>query len=56
MINNLCILFSLAIVVYVAIRASVLDAKRPWFQKTTPVETVPDTAPGGARHPMRARR
>ena len=39
MINNLSILFSLAMVVYVAVRASFLDAKRPWFE----------TAPGNER-------
>ena len=56
MINNLCILFSLVIVVYVAVRASMLDAKRPWFPKTAPVEARPGTAPGDARRPAQARR
>lgn len=50
MINNLSILFSLATVVYVVIRASVLDAKQPWFPKAPP----PETPPGDARR--RARR
>ncbi len=48
MINNLCILFSLAMVVYVVVRASMLDAKRPWFEKEAP--------PGNARGPARTRR
>ncbi len=55
MINNLCILFSLAMVVYVAVRASVLDAKRPWFQRAAATE-APDTTPGDARRPARTRR
>ena len=55
MINNLCILFSLVMVVYVAVRASVLDAKRPWFQKATAVEG-PDATSGDARRPARTRR
>lgn len=53
MINNLCILFSLTMVIYVVIRAAMLDAKRPWFQK---VETPPEAASGPARPPARARR
>ena len=56
MINNLCILFSLVIVVYVAVRASMLDAKRPWFPKAGSTEALPDTAPGDARRPAWARR
>ncbi len=52
MINNLCILFSLAMVVYVVVRASTLDAKRPWFEKATPM----DETSGSARPPARARR
>ncbi len=56
MINNLCILFSLAMVVYVAVRASMLDAKRPWFPKAAPTEALPGTAPGDARRPAQARR
>lgn len=56
MINNLSILFSLAMVVYVVVRASVLDAKQPWFPKAAPPEAPPGTAPGGARRPARARR
>ncbi len=54
MINNLCILFSLATVVYVVVRASMLDAKQPWFPKAAPPEAPPGTAPGDARHPARA--
>lgn len=52
MINNLCILFSLAMVAYVVVRASMLDAKRPWFEKATPAEAPP----GDARAPAQARR
>ncbi len=52
MINNLCILFSLAIVVYVIVRASMLDAKQPWFEKATSAEAPPSDA----RPPVRARR
>ena len=52
MINNLSILFSLATVVYVIIRASMLDAKQPWFAKAAPSEAPP----GDARRPARARR
>ncbi len=51
MINNLCIVFSLAMVVYVVVRASMLDAKRPWFERATPAEP-----PGPARTPAQARR
>ena len=53
MINNLCILFSLAMVIYVVVRAAMLDAKRPWFQKA---ETPSEAAPGPARPPARSRR
>ncbi len=53
MINNACILFSLGMVIFVAVRAAMLDAKRPWFQKTTPAETPPAPLPGGARRPAR---
>ncbi len=49
MINNLCILFSLAMVVYVVARAAMLDAKRPWFEKTAPTE------PPGHAPPRRRR-
>ncbi len=52
MINNLSILFSLATVVYVIVRASMLDAKQPWFPKAPP----PEAPPGDALHPARARR
>ena len=52
MINNLSILFSLVTVVYVVVRASMLDAKQPWFPKATP----PEGAPGDAPRPARARR
>ena len=55
MINNLCILFSLVTVVYVVVRASMLDAKRPWFPKAGS-EALPDTVPGGAPRPAWARR
>lgn len=54
MINNLCILFSLAMVVYVAVRASVLDAKRPWFQTATAAEAS-DSTPGDAHRPAQTR-
>ena len=53
MINNLCILFSLAMVVFVAVRSAMLDAKRPWFQKATSAETPPPPLPGDARRPTR---
>ena len=56
MINNLSILFSLAMVVYVIVRASMLDAKQPWFPKAAPAEAPPDTAHGDARRPAWARR
>ena len=56
MINNLCILFSLAVVVHVAVRASMLDAKRPWFPKAAPAEAPPGTARGDARRAAWARR
>lgn len=56
MINNFCILFSLTMVIYVVIRAAMLDAKRPWFQKAAPAETLPEAASGPARPPARARR
>ena len=56
MINNLSILFSLVTVVYVIVRASMLDAKQPWFPKAVPSEAPPGTAPGDARRPARARR
>lgn len=58
MINNLSILFSLTMVVYVVVRASVLDAKQQWFPKAAPPEAPPGTAPGGgvARRPARTRR
>ncbi len=46
MINNLCILFSLAMVVFVAVRASMLDTK------AAPAEAPP----GQARPPGPARR
>ena len=52
MINNLCILFSLAMVVFVVVRASMLDAKRPWFQKAAAAEAPP----GEAHRPARPRR
>lgn len=52
MINNLSILFSLATVVYVVVRASMLDAKHPWFPKAA----SPEPPPGDARRPARARR
>lgn len=51
MINNLSILFSLAMVVYVGVRASMLDARQPWFPKTAAGEAPPD-----ARRPTQARR
>ena len=56
MINNLSIMFSLAMVVYVIIRASMLDAKQPWFPRATPPEAPPGTAAGDARRPAQARR
>ena len=49
MINNLSILFSLAMVVYIVVRASMLDAKQPWFPKAAPPETSPGTASDDAR-------
>lgn len=33
MINNLSILFSLVVVMYVIVRAAMLDARRPWFER-----------------------
>ena len=51
MINNLCILFSLTVVVYVVVQATMLDAKRSWFEKAAPAEP-----PGHARPPAQARR
>lgn len=45
MINNLSILFSLFVVGYVVVRAAILDAKRPWFEKTPATDAVP--APSG---------
>lgn len=56
MINSLCILFSLTMVIYVVIRAAMLDSKRPWFQKATPAEPLPDATPGPARPRIPARR
>lgn len=52
MINNLCILFSLLMVSYVVVRAAVLDARRPWFEKAPPPETLPDAAPADPRRPL----
>ena len=52
MINNLCILFSLVMVVYVVVRASVLDSRRPWFEKAPPSEALPDTAPADPRRQL----
>ncbi len=52
MINNLCILFSLLMVVYVVVRASVLDTRRPWFEKAPPAEALPGTAPADPRRPI----
>lgn len=50
MINSLSILFSLAVVVYVSVRASFLDARRPWF------ESAPDDERhSGAAPPERSR-
>lgn len=34
MINNVSILFSIAIVVFVIVRAAMLDRQRPWFEAT----------------------
>ena len=56
MINNLSILFSLVMVVYIVVRASMLDAKQPWFPNAAPPEAPPGTASGGAPRPARARR
>ena len=55
MINNLSILFSLAMVVYVVVRASMLDAKQPWFPKAAPPDAPPGTAPGTAPGDARRR-
>jgi hypothetical protein len=52
MINNLCILFSLLMVVYVVVRAAVLDTRRPWFEKAPPADPLPDTAPTDPRRPI----
>ncbi len=52
MINNLCILFSLLMVAYVVVRASMLDARRPWFEKAPPAEALPDAAPDDPRRPI----
>ena len=38
MINNLSIVFSLVIVLYVIVRASALDAKLPWFGRGPTVD------------------
>lgn len=43
MINNLCILFSLLMVVYVVVRAAMLDSRRPWFEVAPPADALPDT-------------
>ncbi len=56
MINNLCILFSLLMVVYVVVRASVLDTRRPWFQMAPPAEELPNTPPADPRRPIPQRR
>jgi len=56
MINNLSILFSLLMVVYVVVWASVLDSRRPWFQKAPPEETLPQPAPADPSRPAPRRR
>lgn len=43
MINNLSIMFSLLVVGYVVVRAAILDAKRPWFEKASGFEKAPAT-------------
>ena len=52
MINNLSILLSLGIIIYVTIRAAVLDKRRPWFDRAAP----PVPPPGRARPAARALR
>lgn len=49
MIDQLCILFSLGMVVLVIARAAMLDSKRPWFERDD--EAAPTTDP--AARPMR---
>ncbi len=58
MINNLSILFSLAMVCYVMVRAATLDARRPWFEAAKPDDARPDPAPhpSGNRQPTARRR
>jgi len=58
MINNLSIMFSLAMVCYVMVRAATLDARRPWFEAAKPDDARPDPAPhpSGNRQPTARRR
>ena len=45
MIDNLSILFSTVLVVYVLVRAAVLDRQRPWFDKAADADKRPAPAP-----------
>ena len=47
MVDRLCILFSLVSVVYIVMRAFLLDRQRPWFGE--PTAPVPPPSPMTAR-------
>lgn len=56
MINNLSILFSLVVVMYVIVRASMLDARRPWFERADEQPTQPTEQTRRAKPAPRFRR